>query len=103
MNMQSPAVQGGLVVGSIATVVKAFIVLGRSLGWWDDAAVKALVDFFDIAIPALSTVAIAWWMSRKTISKEDPRDTDGEKLVRKDTHGPTLYEEKKDLERSIKR
>lgn len=103
MNLQSPAVQGGLVVGSIATVLKAFIVMGRALGWWDDAAVKAIVDFVDIATPAIATISVAWWMSRKTIPQVDPRDKDGEKLVRKDTGGPTLYEEKKDLSRSIKR
>lgn len=103
MNLQNPAVQGGLVIGSISTLINAFIVLGRALGWWDDTVEKALSGFVAVAVPAAATITMAIWMNKRTISKENPVDEDGEKLVRKDTGGPTLYEEKKDLSRSIQR
>lgn len=99
----NPAVQVGIIVGSTGTVVKAFFALGRVLGWWDDTTTGAIITFIDVCIPALSAGIVAWVAWKTTIPKDNLVDKDGEKLVRKDTGGPTMYEEEKDLSRSIKR
>lgn len=94
-------VQAGVVIASVSAISEATLALLRSLGYLDDSTVNAFAVFFKLVIPPGVTLWMMWWLSKRTTSLEKPKDSDGELLVRKDTGGPTLYQEKKELDRSI--
>lgn len=101
--MNKDVIAGGAIATSLIALSKAIITLGFTLGWWNETVGNAWATFADAAIPILVTLGTMLWLSRRTTSLKDAKDTDGVKLVREDNGKPTLYKQKVDLERSIQR
>lgn len=101
--MNKDVVAGGIVVTSLITLSKAIISLGFTLGWWNETVGNAWATFADIAIPILVTLGTMYWLSRRTTSLKDAKDTDGVPLVREDNGKPTIYRQEIDRSRSIQR
>lgn len=80
----NPVLVNGLSVSAVLILVKAFITLGESSGWWTSDQAKNWATFLDVALPILAVWGAAWILRNKVTPSAKPRDEDGTPLTRPD-------------------
>lgn len=107
MGSNKEVIQGGAIIAGVLSFFEATVVFLKAIGVIkDDGIVQAILVYGRIVLPILVTFFTMWWVASRTTSLEIPKDENGTPLVREDTHGPTIAQNKKrvrDLGRSIQR
>lgn len=92
INNTEPVLIAGLTAGGILTLVEAFFVLMRGLGYMDENTSNVWLTFFRTSLPLLVGAGAFLWARNRVTPVANPKDVDGTELKRPDGSEPIVKE-----------